>query len=307
MNIEFKQSRDFGQIINDTFTFIKQNFKPLIKTYFVFCGIFVLGSMVAMLLQQFKSVNLFNSAGSAGVAHDPFLGLRSLMSWEYLIAIIFSLATYVSMLTAILSYIALYVRKGNIAPTTDEVWVYFKYYFLRIFLSSIPLILLMLAGFVLCLVPGMLFVGLLLGIVSVVYLFPFVAMFYPIMIIENGEFGYSFSRSFKVIKDNFWLTFGTLIVIWVIVYACMSAVVLPTTLFSMVGLFSKNSPHMSMVLTMVTTVLQSLCQVFTIIPLVTITLCYFSLVERKESTGLMERISNFGTGVDPLNMPDEEY
>ncbi|MBC7417498.1 MAG: hypothetical protein H7325_05020 [Pedobacter sp.] len=294
MNIEFKQSRDFGQIINDTFTFIKQNFKPLIKTYFVFCGIFVLGSMVAMLLQQFKSVNLFNSAGTAGAARDPFLGLRSLMSLEYLIAIIFSLATYVSMLTAILSYIALYVRKGNIAPSTDEVWAYFKYYFFRIFGSAIPLILMLAVGFVFCLIPGF-------------YLFPFIAMIFPIMVIENGEFGYSFSRSFKIIKDNFWLTFGTLIVIWVIVYACMSAVVLPTTLFSMVGLFSQSSPHMSMVLTMMTTVLQSLCQVFTIIPLVTITLCYFSLVERKESAGLMERISNFGNGNDPLSLPDEEY
>ncbi|MGY3052677.1 hypothetical protein ACVWYG_000873 [Pedobacter sp. UYEF25] len=294
MNIEFKQPRDFGQIINDTFTFIRQNFKPLIKTYFLFCGIFVLGSMVAMLMQQFKSVNLFNSAGSAGVARDPFLGLRSLMSWEYLIAIIFSVATYVSMLTSILSYIAIYVRKGNVAPSIDEVWTYFKYYFFRIFGGSIPLILLLTVGFVFCLIPGF-------------YLFPFIAMIFPIIVIENGEFGYSFSRSFKIIKDNFWLTFGTLIIIWIIVYACMSAVVLPTTLFSMVGLFSKSSPHMSIALTMTTTVLQSLCQIFTIIPLVTITLCYFSLVERKESTGLMERISNFGSGIDPLNTPNEEY
>lgn len=295
MNIEFKQPRDFGQIINDTFTFIRQNFKPLVKTYFLFCGIFVLGSMVAMLMQQYKSVSLINSVGTASAAtRDPFLGFKSLIGWEYLVAIIFSLCTYVSMLTAILSYIALYVRKGNIAPTTDEVWPYFKYYFFRIFVSAIPLILMLGVGFLFCLIPGF-------------YLFPFVAMMFPIMVIENGEFGYSFSRSFKIIKDNFWLTFGTLIVIWIIVYACMSAVILPTTLFSMVGLFSKSSPHMSLVLTMVTTVLQSICQVFTIIPLVTITLCYFGLVERKESTGLMERISNFGNNNGPISLPDEEY
>ncbi|MET4080526.1 hypothetical protein ABIB40_000470 [Pedobacter sp. UYP30] len=294
MNIEFKQPRDFGQIINDTFTFVRQNFKPLIKTYFLFCGIFVLGSMVAMLMQQYKSVILINSAGGPGATRDPLLGLKALMSWEYLIAIIFSVATYVSMLTAILSYIALYVRKGNIAPSIEEVWPYFKYYFFRIFGSALPLLLMLGVGFIFCLIPGF-------------YLFPFVAMIFPIIIIENGEFGYSFSRSFKIIKDNFWLTFGSMIVIWIIVYACMSAVVLPTTLFSMIGLFSKSSPHMSLALTMATTILQSLCQVFTIIPLVTITLCYFSLVERKESTGLMERISNFGTGNDPLNLQNEEY
>jgi hypothetical protein len=45
-NIEFKKRRDFGQVINDTFTFMRQNFKPLIKTYFTFCGLFVSGQYV---------------------------------------------------------------------------------------------------------------------------------------------------------------------------------------------------------------------------------------------------------------------
>ena len=295
MNIEFKQTRDFGQLINDTFTFVRQNFKPLLKTYFIFCGIFVLASMLAMLMQQYKLVNVFNTdAGAVAGRKSGIFGFGNTFGTAYFISLLFSLAGAISTVTAIISYIAIYIRKGNVAPTIDEVWAYFKYYFLRIFLSSIPLTLLVIVGFVLCLVPGF-------------YLFPFMAMFYPIMIIENGEFGYSFSRSFKVIKDNFWLTLGTLIVIYIIIYACMSAVVLPTTLFSMIGLFSKSSPHMSMALTMVTTVLQSLCQVFTIIPLITVTLCYFSLVEQKENTGLMERISNFGEGNNQPDLPTEEY
>lgn len=294
MKIEFKQPRDFSQIINDTFTFIKQNFKPLLKTYVIFCGIFVLASMVAMLLQQYKSVNIINAVGSVGGRRSGLFGSGHVFGIEYFLSLVFSLITSVSMSTAILSYIAIYVRKGNVVPTIDEVWAYFKYYFLRIFGSSIPLILLLFVGFIFCLVPGF-------------YLFPFIAMVFPIMVIENGEFGYSFSRSFKIIKDNFWLTFGALAVIWIIVYACMSAVVLPTTLFSMVGLFSHKSPHMSIVFTMITTVLQSLCQVFAVIPIVTVTLCYFSLVERKENTGLMERISNFGDGSHQPDLPTEEY
>ncbi|RZL26942.1 MAG: hypothetical protein EOO96_22340 [Pedobacter sp.] len=61
LKIEFKKIRDFGQIINDTFTFIRQNFKPLIKTYYIFCGLFVLAGMLAMLLQQYKAVNIINN------------------------------------------------------------------------------------------------------------------------------------------------------------------------------------------------------------------------------------------------------
>ncbi|GGI22977.1 hypothetical protein [Pedobacter mendelii] len=292
LKIEFKKIRDFGQIINDTFTFIRQNFKPLVKNYFIFCGLFVLGGMLSMLLQQYKTVNMINSIDS-NTAKDVF-GFATLYGIEYYLAILFSLAGYASTTVVTLSYIAVYVQKGNETPTIDEVWGYFKYYFFRVFGSSILLILLLIFGFLFCLVPGF-------------WLFPFIAMIFPIMIIENGTLSYSFTRSFKIIKDNFWLTFGTLIIIWIIVYACMSIVVLPTTLFSMIGMFASKKPHMSLTFTMLTTVLQYLCQVCTVIPIVTITLSYFSLVEQKESTGLMERISNFGITDKPADTRPEEY
>ncbi|NTE04881.1 hypothetical protein G6M26_11290 [Agrobacterium tumefaciens] len=287
--LEFKKRRDFGQVINDTFTFMRQNFKPLIKTYFTFCGLFVLASMSTMLMQQYKTVNVINTMGNGGSSTG--LGLYGI---EYFLSIIFSLASYASMSVAILSYIAIYVQKGNQTPTMEEVWGFFKYYFWRVFGSSILLLLMVLVGFMFCLVPGF-------------YLFPFVTMMLPIMVIENASLSYAFSRSFQIIKENFWITFGTLIVIWIIVYACMSMIILPTTLFNMIGMFSSKGAHMSLTLTMISTVLQSLCQVFTIVPIITITLMYFSLIEQKENVGLMERISNFGTSEKPVDTRPEEY
>jgi len=290
--IEFKKRRDFGQVINDTFTFMRQNFKALIKTYFTFCGLFVLASMSSMLVYQYKMVNIINTIGNGRTARG--FGFGSIYGLEYFLSLLFSLATYASMTVAILSFISLYVQKGNQAPTTEEVWGYFKYYFFRVFGSAIVLILMLIVAFIFCLVPGF-------------YLFPFVAMMFPIMVIENGTFGYSFSRSFKMIQENFWVTFGTLIVVWIIVYACMSMVVLPTTLFSMIGMFTSKTPHMLLPLSMATTVLQSLCQVFTIIPIITISLSYFNLLEQKENTGLMERITNFGSTEKPIDTRPEEY
>ncbi|GGE69445.1 hypothetical protein EV200_11054 [Pedobacter psychrotolerans] len=287
--LEFKKRRDFGQVINDTFTFMRQNFKPLIKTYFTFCGLFVLASMSTMLMQQYKTVNVINAMGNGGSATG--LGLYGI---EYFLSIIFSLASYASMSVAILSYIAIYVQKGNQTPTMEEVWGFFKYYFWRVFGSSILLLLMVLVGFMFCLAPGF-------------YLFPFVTMMLPIMVIENASLSYAFSRSFQIIKENFWITFGTLVVVWIIVYACMSMIILPTTLFSMIGMFSSKGAHMSLTLTMISTVLQSLCQVFTIVPIITITLMYFSLIEQKENVGLMERISNFGTSEKPIDTRSEEY
>jgi len=290
--LEFKKRRDFGQVINDTFTFIRQNFKPLMKTYFTFCGLFVLASMATMLMQQYKTVNIINTIGNGRNSNGMDLG--KLYGLEYFLSLLFSMASYSSMTVAVLSYIALYVRKGNQVPTSDEVWGYFKYYFLRVFGSSFLLILMLIVAFICCLVPGF-------------WLAPFVAMMFPIMVIENGSLGYSFSRSFKIIKDNFWVTFGTLLVVWIIVSACMSMVVLPTSLLNMMTMFTSKTPRMSVSLTMITTVLQAICQVFTIIPVITISLVYFSLVEQKENTGLMERISSFGTNEKPVDTRPEEY
>ena len=287
--VEFKKRRDFGQVINDTFAFIRQNIKPLIKTYFTFCGLFVLASMATLLLQQFKMVNVINTVG--GMGHTRGIGLYGI---EYFLSLIFSFASYSSMTVAVLSYIAIYVQKGNQTPTLDEVWGFFKYYFFRVFGSSFLLMLLLIIGFMFCLVPGF-------------YLFPFIAMMFPIMVIENSSLSYSFSRSFSLIKENFWVTFGTLIIVWIIVYACTTLIVLPTSLFNMLAMFSSKNPQMSLTLTLITTVLQSLCQVFTIVPIITISLMYFNLVEEKESVGLMERISNFGNTEKPIDTRPEEY
>lgn len=287
--VEFKKRRDFGQVINDTFTFIRQNIKPLIKTYFTFCGLFVLASMATLLLQQFKMVNVINTVG--GMRHTRGIGLYGI---EYFLSLIFSFASYSSMTVAVLSYIAIYVQKGNQTPTLDEVWGFFKYYFFRVFGSSFLLMLLLIIGFMFCLVPGF-------------YLFPFIAMMFPIMVIENSSLSYSFSRSFSLIKENFWVTFGTLIIVWIIVYACTTLIVLPTSLFNMLAMFSSKNPQMSLTLTLITTVLQSLCQVFTIVPIITISLMYFNLVEEKESVGLMERISNFRNTEKPIDTRPEEY
>jgi len=288
--IEFKKRRDFGQVINDTFTFIRQNFKPLIKTYFTFCGLFVLASLVSLLIYQYKTVGILNTKILRGGGRS---GLE-IYNLEYFLSIIFSLASYASMTVAVLSYIAIYVQKGNHLPTLEEVWGYFKYYFLRVFGSSFVLIIMLIVGFIFCLLPGF-------------YLFPFVAMMFPIMVIENGTFAYSFSRSFKIIGNSFWVTFGTLIVVWIIIYACMSMIILPTSIFNMVGMFTSKNPQLSLTLSMITSVLQSLCQVFTIIPVITISLSYFSLLEQKENVGLMERIANFGDVEKPVDTRPEEY
>jgi hypothetical protein len=297
-NLELSKIRDFGEIITDTFAFIRQNYKPLIKCFFVFCGFFLVGGSVFSAMQQAKALGVLNNgvnnfpSQSRLYSSSPFAAFGI----EYFLDLLFVMLNYIAMHVTVYSYICLYKVKGNMAPDVSEVWGYFKYFFFKILGSGILLFLLILVGTLLCFIPG-------------VYLYPIMALVFPIMIFENTSLGYAFNRSFKLIKDNWWITFGTLIVVVLIVYFASMAVLVPVTILNFSGFFlhPKGGLHISSALTIITAILQHLCQVFYIIPLITLSLCYFNLTEKLDGTGLMERINQLGSTGPDNNLPVEEY
>lgn len=288
--VEFKKLREFGEIVNDTFLFIKQNFKPLLKVFVYFCGFFLLAGMIASVIQQLgmKKVMFGSNPG------NPFSSYKfaELFTFNYFLVILFSLASYAAITVSILSYIAAYMEKGKLAPTPEEVWLYFKYYFFRVFWSNFLVSFFLIFCFVLCLIPG-------------VYVFPAMSLFSSIMVLENKNFSYSFNRSFKLLKDQWWVTAGAVLVIWVITYACMSLASLPAVALTMVGVFTQGSKGLTDTVIIIATVIQQLCYVFMIIPVVGCTFCYFNLTERQESAGLMDRINEMDQKKDDFNGIEE--
>lgn len=280
--IEFKKVRDFGETINDTFQFIKQNFRPMIKVFIYLCGFFILATIISTVVQQMQVQKLMHG----GNPYRGFAMLQSMMTLSYAATALVGMASYTAMTVSTLSFIAIYVEKGNIAATVEEVWAYFKYYYFRVLVSSIVLTIFSL----LCLLPcGTVFI----------YVFPAVSIFLPIMIIENGSFSFSFSRSFKLIKDNWGLTAGCLIIIWIITYATFYFASIPTIIISMVGVLSNGTSALNTATIIISAIIQSLCQIFLMIPLVCSTLCYFNLKERHEHTGLLSRINDLGEKEKP--------
>ena len=286
--LEFKKRREFGEIISDTFLFIKQNFKPLLKVFFYLCGFFLLASILA------AATNLLTMSDyHFGESYPSMQIYGRFFTWTYAAVILFYFATYASITVATLSYIAVYITKGNVAPTPDEVWTHFKYYFLRVFGSSIPITMLLIVAFICCIIPG-------------VYVFPALSIFYAVMIFENGSFGYSFGRAFKLANKDWWATAGAMIIIWIITYAAFLIPSLPTMIIGMVSVFTQGPKGMGMTFIIISTVIQYLSQVFYIIPLIAVSLCYFNLAERMDSGGLLARIDKLG---EQNNLSDikEEY
>jgi hypothetical protein len=274
--LEFRKQREFGEIINDTFLFIKQNFKPLLKVFFYLCGFFILASIVSAVLYQIN-VNDIRLDG----AQPPSQTFGKLFSWNYFAVMIFYVVTYAAIMVSTLSYIAVYIAKENVPPTPEEVWAYFKYYFFRVFGSSIPITLLMVVAFICCIIPG-------------VYVFPALSLFYAVMIFENGSFAYSFGRAFKLSHKDWWSTAGAMFIIWIITYAAFIIPSLPGIILGFIIGFSQGASSISKVWLIIATVFQYVSYVFLMVPLIGTALCYFNLAERMESGGLLARIDKLG-------------
>lgn len=296
--IELLKTRDFGEIVSDTFTFIIQNFKALLICILAFVGIFILGNIVAQSLFQMQMQSTINSISAAPMQDNASrLSPFSYFNWEYIVLIfIFSLCTYAALTSTVLSFMALYRDKGSVAPTTQEVWAYVKHYFFRMMGGQFVLGLLMGVGFVLCLVPG-------------VWLSPIFALVLPIIVFENVGFGTAFNKAFNIIKDNWWTTFGALIVCVLITWAFLFVASLTLSVFNVSStiLSHKQSMSVSPVLIILGIVLQQVCLIFVLIPLVASGICYFNLKEIKEGTGIMDRIVGFGNNKPDADLPAEEY
>ncbi|MEX8548180.1 MAG: hypothetical protein V5804_11315 [Mucilaginibacter sp.] len=291
--IELVKTRDFGEIIGDTFTFIGQNWKPLLKSYVIICGFFIVANLIVTLLQQKQLIGAMGNQ-MTNVPSQEWRGrLLGMFGISYFLSLVFGLLSLTSLSLLPLSFMALYKEKGNVAPDTEEVWGYFKHYFFRFLGSYFVIAIVFIIGFALCLVPGF-------------YLMPILSLILPVIVFENVGLGQGWSKSFRLIKENWWQTFGVLIVITIITYAAMMVFVLPATLLTVGSMFlSKTKPTSSGL--MLTTVVSALCYVFYMLPSIAAALCYFNLNEQKEGTGLMNRINNFGNNDLDAGLPKEEY
>ncbi|QXV65689.1 hypothetical protein INP83_00920 [Mucilaginibacter sp. 21P] len=295
--IELAKTRDFGEIINDTFTFIKQNFKDLVKNLYLFCGVVYFAGAALIAMQQYQMVNAASSFGQEGPATYNSFDKLNLFGVKYFAGMGLMIIGSALSVLSIIGYMALYKQKGNIKPTSAEVWGYMKYYFGRTILATLVITVLLIIGFALCIIPG-------------IYLFPIFGIIFPIMIMENGSFGYSFNRSFQLIRNNWWLTAGAILVSWIIMYFIVMAISLPAAFLGISATLLRPTTALNnfgIITPIVTVALQMISLVCYIVPMVTLGLCYYNLSESKEGTSLLERINNLGTNSNNDNLPAEEY
>jgi len=293
--IEFRKIRDFSQTLNDSFTFIKQNFKPLMLPLLYICGFFILATIATNVLYQIKTVKILGWAKASTVSSVSEITTAT-YGVEYFLLLFFSIFSVAAVLLVTYCYIKLYKEQQNTPPDVQQVWQLFKQHILEFFIANILLGLFMGIGMVFCLLPG-------------VYLFPLVSLALPVMIMERLGISRAFSKSSSLIKDKWWVTFGLLLVTMLIAYMSMGILGLPSALLTFGAVFLQDSPVLTLVGSIIASILTGLSQFFYVLPAIVTALWYFSLSEEKDSTGLFERIENFGSDESGISneWPKEDY
>jgi hypothetical protein len=291
--IRFRKVRDFGENFNDTFVFIKQNLKPLLLSFFAICGVFMLGKAIFGGIYESHSFGILDQFRlRANRGENAF---SSIFTPEYFIYMLFSLVAYVAMKVVLAAYIKYYVDNDGAQPSIEDVWHYFRKYFFRILIYSVPVFLLIVIGCFFCVLPG-------------IYLAVVFVPFDIILVMEDCSFSDAFSRCFTLIKENFWISFA-IYFIATLIYSFGSGIISVVVGLIVGAATYVTTKSIGTTAGIVTSFLNLFAGVFYIIFFVSSALQYFNLVEQHDGTGILQQIESLGNDQGNINKTDsgEEY
>ena len=287
--ILFKKQRDLGTIISDTFKFIRQEYKTIFRLYLKHVGWLLLLVVATGTYYQYTSLNSANSLLENGA--EAFL-LNTFQNTGLSVLLVFltSIAYSAMSLTTINSIIKSYVdNRGEIKD--EEVSLYIGRFFGQTLLSLFVVGILCFIGFLLCFLPG-------------VYLAVPLSLIFSVIVFQEKSFSDGFSECFQLIKQNWWITFATVLVISILVSLVGGIFQLPVIILTAVETFTSleegagtsgalglgnNWLYLSLY------IFASIAQyILGLITLISLALIYFNLNEIHNKTGTLEDIDGIG-------------
>jgi len=288
--IEFKKQRELGDILSDTFAFLRAEFKPFFTTFFKIVGPFLLVMILALaaylyFVGNMANIMIFDSGNEAASFATIFI-----VGLVYILSI---MAVYTMSQSTVLHYIKSYSNgKGTTDFETIQKEVYGSFWnFIGL---GIMVGLSVMVGFIFCFIPG-------------IYLYVPLALSFSVLVFNRMGASDAYSYSFTLVKDEWWMTFATFFVIGIIVAVASYAFAMPTAIYQWMkmGIFSGEVDAEGMLdmfkdpvyilLNIVGTIGQFLLNLISVIAGVFI---YFNLNEKKNFTGTYERIENLGKTSD---------
>jgi len=263
--VQLRKIREIGDIFTDSFQFIRQEIKPILKLIIRYVLPFVLmygGAQVYLQKTVISKIDFSNT-------ENLITNMGPIYS-NLLIFIFFGIFVQALLMATYYSYIELYIKhgKGNF-DTSDVTELLFSNGLLAIG-ASLAMFVIVMLGLILCFVPGIYFANTLsLAVFTLIF--------------EKKGIANALSRSAFLVSRQWWNTFLVNIVGIIIVWFISFILSLPTTLAGLsVTLFNKGAspvdyPIWYWILTGVVTAVSS---VLYIIPYTFIALQYFNIDEQ---------------------------
>ena len=288
--IEFKKQRELGEILSDSFVFIRNEFKPFLGTILKIVGPYILVMLISMGFYMYTIGDIFNLTAIGNTSISTYSPL--IMVLAVVTLLLSSIAAYVLAQGTVLHYIKSYIDNRG-TTNYDEIRSGVYGSFWSLIGLGIIVGLSVFIGAMFCLIPG-------------IYLAVPLSVSFAILVFLKKDTMESYQYSFTLIKENWWITFATLFVIYIIVAIASYAFSLPTIIYSWIkmGVFSGemdaenfnvfNDP-IYLLLNILSTLVQFLMN---IIFLVATSLIFFNLNEKKNFTGTFERIESLGKSTE---------
>ena len=302
--IEFKKKRTFSEVMNAIIEFTKRESKDLLKAQLYISGPVVL--IAAILFAM-----LFDVFFTLGFTGDP--EFFNFQTGVYMVGMLGASVLGQVFVTAVsLDYVYIYVNEKPDKITPEMVWKRSKNTLWGVLFHTIVLGILLIIGYVVVVGGFFALVSLVSPILFITFFIPFAVIFYfigvfslyfPIYVFEKRglDLGTIIGRCFKLVKDNWWKTFGVVMISSIVVGVVSSIFFVPpyivmiTEVLSLEGGGSEEEIMNSLTRNwfiigfFVLYVIARFLLAYLIF--VGMSFQYYNLAETKEAAGLLETIS----------------
>lgn len=288
-DITIEKERNFSDVLNVTFDFLRQEFKPFFKTIILYTSIpIILLAIIATFYTKDSFNGLFEAMnGNVPESVTPNGGL--------LIALIaISVIASIFIIGITFCYLEEYRIHGKDGFEIEAVWQRFIKDFWGLLGFQIVGTIILIISFALLIIPGF-------------YVMIPLSFLLAVKVFEQKGLSDSLSRCFALIKNHWWQTFGILIVITLVHSVLSTLFSIPIAIYSGIKgfLMATDSANTSidtaplLVFNIIATIAK-----YWLYPIVFLAIGfqYFSLKEEKDQTSLIKRINQIGDTEEDANL-----
>lgn len=264
--------RDMGDIITDSFAYIRQHYKSLGKGLLFFSLPFYL---IASVLVGNSYSGFFEAA-----LENPMSDDMPVMGGDFWLGLVlFGMAT-ASIFAITLQHISISRETEKDEITTQHLLEDYGLNVIYLMVMYTIIIISVTLGLMFFIIPG-------------IYIGVRMVLGPAAMILENKNPIQGINRSWELVRGYWWNTFGTYLVLYIITTMMSYVLIIPFSII--IGLMSAGGMDTSLgglgsVMSIFYGLMLVVAALFSVILIIGLALQYFNLKERQEGTGLREQI-----------------